>query len=326
MDFQKIKKIENADFYLDYAFKKANEKAEKSRDKTFKKRIEKSRYIELEKLNVIKDKLVNNFTQITDDFPDFDNMGEFYNELLKLMLNKKTVKKSLGAISWASLQIKKLNRMFTAKVKGADDIETINNARKSYYGRISSVIKQISKEIDYLEVTRKVLRKFPVIREEAIVVCIAGFPNVGKSTLLGKLTDAKPEINKYAFTTKSLNLGMTKIKYREVQFIDTPGTLNRLDKMNDIEQIAHIAMKYAGNIILYLFDVSESSYPLKDQKKLLKQLKELDKPIIAYITKQDITDEDDLEEFKNEFDKKKIPLILDIEELKNKIVEIDKNE
>jgi nucleolar GTP-binding protein len=83
-------------------------------------------------------------------------------------------------------------------------------------------------------------------------VAIAGFPNVGKSTLLNRLTGATAETNAYAFTTKSLNMGAIEYRHNTIQFIDTPGTLARPEKMNDIERQAYLAMKYAAHLIIYV--------------------------------------------------------------------------
>lgn len=136
-------------------------------------------------------------------------------------------------------------------------------------------------------------------------VAIAGFPNVGKTTLLSKITSSTPEINSYAFTTKGLNLGYAKMKNLKIQFIDTPGTLNRLNKMNSIEKQAHLAMKYVTDIIIYIFDLTES-YPLADQEKLFKRIKEYDLPEIIYLSKTDLLDKDTIGSFKKKHPKTKI--------------------
>ena len=57
---------------------------------------------------------------------------------------------------------------------------------------------------------------------------------------------------------------------KKVQLIDTPGTLKRFDKMNVIEQRAHLAMKYCADMIIYIFDLTEP-YPIEEQRKLLIQ-------------------------------------------------------
>ena len=77
---------------------------------------------------------------------------------------------------------------------------------------------------------------------------------------------------------------------KEVQVIDTPGTLNRYDKMNDIEKIAYAAMKHVGEILVYVFDLTEGcGYTIKQQMELLERIKkELKKEIIIYLSKSDM--------------------------------------
>ena len=45
------------------------------------------------------------------------------------------------------------------------------------------------------------------IKKFSLDVALFGFPNVGKSTLLSKLTPSKPKIANYSFTTKRINMG-----------------------------------------------------------------------------------------------------------------------
>jgi len=54
---------------------------------------------------------------------------------------------------------------------------------------------------------------------------IIGMPNSGKSSLLSALTDAKPKIANYPFTTINPNLGVTSYKDREVTLADIPGLI-----------------------------------------------------------------------------------------------------
>jgi nucleolar GTP-binding protein len=154
---------------------------------------------------------------------------------------------------------------------------------------------------------------FPVIKTDLFSVCIAGFPNVGKTTLLSKLTVSKPDIQAYAFTTKQLNLGYAEMQGQKIQFIDTPGTLARPEKMNNIEKQAYLAIKYVADLVLYIFDITEP-YPLEDQKKLLENLKEFRKPIILYLSKTDILEQDLINKFRQDF-----KTITDISELKREI-------
>ena len=134
------------------------------------------------------------------------------------------------------------------------------------------------------------MRKFPAIKSNVFTVCIFGFPNVGKSTLLSKMTSSDPEIKSYAFTTKSLNLGYINYPGNKIQIIDTPGTLNRPNKMNNIEFQAYIALQHVSHLIVYMFDPTESLYDIKQQHKLYSRAKKYKKELITYVSKKDISD------------------------------------
>lgn len=61
-----------------------------------------------------------------------------------------------------------------------------------------------------------------VEREGAAQVCLAGLPNSGKSSLLALLTNAKPEIGEYPFTTRLPHPGMMPYEDVQIQLVDLP--------------------------------------------------------------------------------------------------------
>ena len=140
------------------------------------------------------------------------------------------------------------------------------------------------------------MKGFPTIKTSVPTVALAGFPNVGKTTLLYKLTGSKPEINEYAFTTKGINVSYIKTPKKRIQILDTPGTLNRIDKMNYIERQAYLAMKLCTDMIVYVFDLT-LTYPLDEQKKLYKRLYDLKLPMVVYCSKGDLVPKKEIEEF-----------------------------
>ena len=143
------------------------------------------------------------------------------------------------------------------------------------------------------------MRNYPAIKTGTKTIAIAGFPNVGKTTLLMKLTGSKPDIQPYAFTTKGINVGYIKGK-EKLQLLDTPGTLNRFDTMNNIEKVAFLALKLLAEKIIYVFDITEP-YPLEQQIKLYKEIKKMKKPVIIYLSKTDILEKGQISEFKKKY-------------------------
>jgi len=309
MSFQDIPKIEEPDFYLGVAFRKAKEKAEAERLKKRKDRLTKSKLIEEIKIQVISGSLQKQLNNIINRFPRIDELDEFYQELFKSMIDIVIIKKSLAAVKWAGRSIDKVSNDYARRIRKSQDITKINRIRQEYYGRASSFLKQIKDNLKFIEETRKIVKEFPVIKTKYETIAIAGFPNVGKTTLLYKLTGSKPEISAYPFTTKGINVGYFEGRYDKIQILDTPGTLNRFDKMNAIEKQAYLALKCLAKKIIYVFDLTEP-YPLELQEKLYRKTKEMKKPVIVYLSKTDLLEEAQINEFKKRYE------ISNIEEIK----------
>ncbi len=304
MAFNNIVSIEKYEHYLDVAFRRAKKQAAKIRGSKIKgSRLSKSWRIELARIDTMRTNLVDSLMKILKTFPTIDDLSEFYKELLKIHIDIKYIKKSLGALNWAVKKINEFYYKYKKKIKVCQHLDKINTYRREFSGRISSIMKQIRKDLVNLHHIRKLLVNFPVIREKYDVIAICGFPNVGKTTLLSHLSKSKPEINEYAFTTKRINVGFYEGKVGgkevKVQLLDTPGTLDRYDKMNYIEKQAILAVKYCADVLVYVFDLTEE-YSLKKQMKLYKNLKKYRKPILVYISKIDILEKKMIEEFKHD--------------------------
>lgn len=296
MNFQELNKIENYNFYLDQAFKESKRKGHAAYLRSNGDKTSRIRTAEFEKIKTFNTEIKNRLDAINKNFPSIDSLPEFYQELIRNTIDNDMLKKSLGAIAWASNTVAQLGSEYQNKLKHSKTENDIKRIMNAFYGRASSILKQVRQNLEYIEHSRKIMKEFPNIKTDLFTIAITGFPNIGKSTLLSKLTTAKPEIKDYAFTTKKLNLGYSRYGIHKVQFIDTPGVLAR-DKRNPIEEQAYLVLKYAANIIIYVIDLTEP-YPLKIQERLLKELKEFEKPIIVYLSKTDILDKEIIDKAK----------------------------
>jgi GTP-binding protein len=138
-------------------------------------------------------------------------------------------------------------------------------------------------------------------------VGLVGFPNAGKSTLLSKLSAAKPEIANYPFTTLTPQLGI--VPYRDFKsFImaDIPGIIEGAHEGRGLglRFLRHIER---NSVLLFLIP-ADSSDIKNDYNILLQELEMynpelLDKKRMLAISKCDMTDE----ELRNEM-RKEIPL------------------
>jgi nucleolar GTP-binding protein len=314
MNFQDLKKVESANFYLDVAYGRASKAIDAKRNSLKTDRLEKSKQLETLRMQIVRDNLTESLKNIIRAFPDFEKLDVFYQELVKCTLDFIALKKSLGALSWASTQIDKLFNIYRVKIKKTRDIKIINSYRKEFYGRTSSVMKQIRENLNFLDEARKIMRDFPSIKTSIPTICIYGFPNVGKSTLLAHLTGASPEINSYPFTTKSINLGYIDEPPKKLQLIDTPGLLNR-NRMNKIEYLAYLVITHLAKTVIYVFDPT-MEYPLEEQEKLLRDVKKYKIPVILYLSKSQIADQKVVEQLTS----KHKDIILDWKIIKEKLL------
>lgn len=142
-------------------------------------------------------------------------------------------------------------------------------------------------------------------------VGIVGFPNAGKSTLLSKVSSAKPLIADYPFTTLIPNLGVVSLdEEKSFTMADIPGLIEgaHLGKGLGIRFLGHIERT---KVLLILLDIShgEKEKAIKEYHVLLREMEEyskalLDKPKILALNKIDLLEESSVvQEIKLEFEK-----------------------
>lgn len=104
-------------------------------------------------------------------------------------------------------------------------------------------------------------------------VGIIGFPNVGKSTLLSKISAAKPKIANYHFTTLSPNLGVVKYYDESLIAADIPGLI---EGAADGAGLGHDFLRHIERtrMLLHVVDISgsEGRDPVEDFKKINSEL------------------------------------------------------
>ncbi|MBI5389355.1 50S ribosome-binding GTPase [Candidatus Woesearchaeota archaeon] len=314
MNFQTLLRVEIADTYLDTAFRRAKDAVARLRaGQLHGLRLDKSRQVELERISAVRGSLTASLNGILHSFPSLDTLPPFYNELVKCSLEYPELKQALGAINWCSSRVSQFASIYADKIKQCRDLQVISRYRREYYGRAASILKQIADQLVYLEQARKTMKEFPTVKTSLFTASIFGFPNVGKTTLLMKLTGSSPEIKDYAFTTKTLNVGNMVANNQRIQIIDTPGTLNRFDKMNAIEKQAYLVNRHLAQMIVYVFDITEP-FPLDKQIALYEQVKKGRTDVLIYLSKTDVLDKKMVDDFK-----KKYPIV-SLEQIKQQLV------
>jgi len=127
-------------------------------------------------------------------------------------------------------------------------------------------------------------------------VGLVGFPNAGKSTLLSVLTDAKPEIADYPFTTLVPNLGIVRYRdYRSFVMADIPGIIEGASEGRGlgVQFLRHIER---NAVLLFLVPVSTEDVAAEYailRRELQNYAPELmHTPHMLAITKMDLGDDE----------------------------------
>lgn len=133
-------------------------------------------------------------------------------------------------------------------------------------------------------------------------VSLVGLPNVGKSSIISKVSNAKPEIKNYHFTTINPHLGMVEVYDKQFLMVDVPGLIEGAEngKGLGINFLKHIERT---KILLHVVDISESEGrdAINDLKLIFDILNKynenlLNKKQIICLNKIDLIDENTLNE------------------------------
>lgn len=178
--------------------------------------------------------------------------------LLNVLYDKNHYKLALGQINTARHLIVQVGKDYCRLIKFGDSLYRCKQLKKAALGRMATIMKRQKDPLAYLEQVRQHMSRLPSIDPTTRTLLICGYPNVGKSSFVNKVTRADVDVQPYAFTTKSLFVGHMDYKYLRWQVIDTPGVLDHpLEEMNTIEMQSITALAHLRACVMYFMDLSE---------------------------------------------------------------------
>ncbi|ASJ10926.1 hypothetical protein A3L12_06235 [Thermococcus sp. P6] len=303
--FEKMPTVLTADELIDKAFRRAEKAASAATPRGGPRA--RARWREELRVRTVSNVIRDNLEKLLRRTPGVSELPTFYRELVDTLVERDQFHRSLARVNWAIKTVRNLEARHALKIRYSRDPEEMARLRRAFYGRVADVLRDIANDLEYLNRARNVLKDLPVVDLELPTVVIAGHPNVGKSTILRALTNAKPEVASYPFTTKGINVGQFEEHYLRYQVIDTPGLLDRpLSERNEVERQAILALKHLGDVILYVFDPSEyCGYPVEEQLHLFEEIhREFGElPFVVVLNKADVAEEGNMrtvEEFVRE--------------------------
>lgn len=140
-------------------------------------------------------------------------------------------------------------------------------------------------------------------------VGLVGLPNAGKSTLLSVISNARPKVADYPFTTLEPNLGVVRAENRSIIVADIPGLI---EGASDGRGLGTKFLKHIERTrtILHLVDVS-SQDPWLDYQTVRDELKKFSeklakKPELVVLSKIELVSDKEIKQIVNKFKKHKI--------------------
>ncbi len=215
---------------------------------------------------------------VSDRLPNYEIKNEYYKLMFKNICPKTTIEKyrnhitsTITVINKLSEKYKKLLLRMQERRGSKFDKDKFVKIKKEYVGRLASVLKNLDSTFDKLIDLEKGFRRIASPDFNLRTIVLIGLPNAGKTTYLTKITEATPEINVYAFTTKALNIGYLNRRQETYQVIDTPGLLHtEFKNMNAIEKQAIAAIKALSDLIVFIYNPNLSE---TEQKHMLDFIK-----------------------------------------------------
>ncbi|MDD1753686.1 MAG: NOG1 family protein [Methanotrichaceae archaeon] len=272
MMFERLPTVPRSQELLDKAFRRASRYAKSDESAV------------MVASNILSDNLAN----LVRKFPSFKDLPPFYWEIVDIMIGIDDIRIGLSRLGWASRQIREIRRDSLSNMKRSEETAYF---RKAAFGRMSSVIGSIEKDLEFLGKAREKLRWIPTIDPELPTILVAGYPNVGKSSFISRVTCARPEVASYPFTTKGVFVGHFIHDDQKYQVVDTPGLLDRpFEERNEMERQSVAALRHLKGVVLYIIDPSEySGYPLESQLRLGEDIKGwIELPVLQVANKSDL--------------------------------------
>jgi len=295
-NFKKITVVPTSKDFIDIVLSKTQRKTPTVVHKGYK--ISRIRSFYLRKIKYTQQNYHDKLSQIITDFPRLEDVHPFYADLMNVLYDRDHYKLALGQINTARNLIDNVAKDYVRLMKYGDSQYRCKQLKRAALGRMCTIMKRQNQSLQYLEQVRQHLSRLPSIDPNTRTLLVCGFPNVGKSSFMNKVTRADVEVQPYAFTTKSLFVGHMDYKYLRWQVVDTPGILDHsLEERNTIEMQAITALAHLRSAVLYVVDISEQcGHTLEEQVELFNNIKPLfaNKPLIVVINKIDIIRPEDL--------------------------------
>lgn len=295
-NFKSVMVVPSSKEFIDIVLSKTQRKTPTVIHKGY--HISRIRQFYMRKVKYTQKTINEKLSHILLDFPRLDDIHPFYSDLMHVLYDRDHYKVALGQVGAVRHMVDNVGRDYVRLIKYGDSLYRCKQLKRAALGRMATACKKLGSALTYLEKVRQHMGRLPSIDPTAPTLLVTGFPNVGKSSFMNKVTRADVEVQPYAFTTKSLFVGHTDFNYEPWQVIDTPGILDHsLEERNVIEMQAITALAHLRACILFFMDLSgQCGYSIAQQLSLFRSIRPLfqGKPLVIVLNKCDVCKLSDL--------------------------------
>ncbi|KAJ8904635.1 hypothetical protein NDN08_001153 [Rhodosorus marinus] len=298
--FRRLPSIKPPEKLLKKALKVAEVQEIPKRRKRHKTYKDVHRLNERHKIMTLRSMLVEPLDRDLKLFPKEQSLHEFERTVVQLCMNAENLKKYecyddlLERASELQRRLHNHAKLQQEAVQNASTRLDMTRIRQETFLSMKNSYANSLRLLLDLQSISGTLRRLQIPDVKLPTVLISGAPNVGKSSLVKKLSTATPEVSSYPFTTRQIIMGYFRIQNSTFQMMDTPGLLKRpLSERNDIEKLAIASLQHLQSVIVYVIDLTEDcGMSVEDQLELRRDMKEQflkpEQPWIDVLSKNDL--------------------------------------
>ena len=202
------------------------------------------------------------------------------------------------------------------QIKEVEDelAKTLYNKKTQHHiGKLKAKLARLKDEAELRRSKGPKAAGYAVRKSGNATVAIVGFPSVGKSTLINKITNAQSAVAAYKFTTLTVVPGLLEYRGAKIQVLDLPGLIKDASKGKGRGREV-LSVVRSADLILLMIDVFETNIQVLVDELKTANLRLNQRPadiviakknrggiIVNFTTKQSILDEDLVTEMMNEY-------------------------
>lgn len=125
---------------------------------------------------------------------DSQNLHPFLSSLLNVLYDKNHYKLALGQLNTARHLMSQVSKDYCRLLKFGDSLYRCKQLKRAALGRMATIMKRQKDPLAYLEEVRQHISRLPAIDPNTRTLLICGYPNVGKSSFVNKITRADVDV------------------------------------------------------------------------------------------------------------------------------------